>query len=151
MPFHTRRVRPEDGPALLTVRAATLENPFSLAALTAAGITPGFLAAGLQSGNLAGWLTELTPGGQVVGFCLAKLPEAELWVLAILPSHERRGIGRDLLARTETLLWSAGHSSAWLWTSPDRTLRAYQFYLSAGWQEDAQGGARIYLRKRRPA
>jgi ribosomal protein S18 acetylase RimI-like enzyme len=151
MTIHTRQVRAEDGPALLTVRAATRENPFSLEALAAAGISAESLASDMQAGTLAGWLSEAAPTGEVVGFCLANLPEAELWVLAVLPAYEGRGIGRDLLGRTEALLWAAGHSSIWLWTSTDRTLRAYHLYRAMGWQEEPeQGDGRLYLRKVRP-
>ncbi|MFN2509210.1 MAG: GNAT family N-acetyltransferase, partial [Chthoniobacterales bacterium] len=73
-----------------------------------------------------------------------------LWVLAVLPAYERRGLGRELLARTEALLWAAGHSSAWLWTSTDRSTRAYSFYVAAGWYEEAEREERLYLRKARP-
>ncbi len=151
MSIHTRPVRAEDGPAMLAVRAATRENPFSLESLAAAGINAESLARDLKAGTLAGWLSETDSTGEVVGFCLANLPEAELWVLAVLPSYEGRGIGRELLARTETLLWAAGHSSAWLWTSTDRSLRAYSLYLAAGWREEPErGDGRLYLRKTRP-
>jgi GNAT superfamily N-acetyltransferase len=151
MTIHTRQVCAEDGPALLAARAATRENPFSLEALAAAGINPESLAHDLKAGTLAGWLSETAPTGEVVGFCLANLPEAELWVLAVVPAYERRGIGRDLLARTEALLWAVGHASAWLWTSSDRSLSAYHLYRATGWQEDAEpGDGRLYLRKARP-
>ena len=151
MTVHTRQVGAEDGPALLAVRAATRENPFSLEALAAAGINSDSLSRDLQAGTLAGWLSETVSAGEVVGFCLANLPEAEVWVLAVLPAYEGRGIGRELLARTEALLWAAGHSSAWLWTSTDRNLRAYNLYLAAGWREEVErGDGRLYLRKTRP-
>ncbi|OAI43202.1 hypothetical protein AYO41_02540 [Verrucomicrobia bacterium SCGC AG-212-E04] len=151
MTVHSRRARAEDGPALLAVRTATRENPFSLEALAAAGINSASLASDLRAGTLAGWLSEATPAGEVVGFCLANVPESELSVLAVLPAYQRRGIGRDLLARTEALLWAAGHSSAWLWTSLDRSLRAYHLYRATGWQEEPErGDGRLYLRKARP-
>ena len=150
MTVHTRQVCAEDGPALMAVRAATRENPFSLGALAAAGINSESLASGRRAGTLAGWLSETAPAGEVVGFCLANVPDAELWVVAVLPDFEGRGIGRELLARTEALLWAAGHSTAWLWTSTDRSLRAYEFYAAAGWREEAERGERLYLRKAWP-
>ena len=150
MTVHTRQVCAEDGPALLAVRAATRENPFSSEALAAAGINPESLARDLNAGTLAGWLSQTVPAGEVVGFCLANVPDAELWVLAVLPDYEGRGIGRELLARTEALLWAAGHASAWLWTSTDHSLRSYGFYAAAGWREEAERGERLYLRKARP-
>ncbi len=150
MSIQFRQVRAEDGPALLTVRAATRENPFNLETLAAAGINAESLADGIRAGTLAGWLAETAPAGEVVGFCLTNLREAELWVLAVLPDFERRGSGRELLARTEALLWTAGHATAWLWTSTDRRTRAYGFYVAAGWHEEAEREDRLYLRKARP-
>lgn len=151
MNIRTRSVRAEDGPAMLAVRAATRENPFSVEALAAVGVNAESLARDLKAGTLAGWLSETVSAGEVVGFCLANLPEAELWVLAVLPAYEGRGIGRELLASTEALLWAAGHSSAWLWTSTDRSLRAYAFYVAAGWEEESdRGDGRLYLRKPQP-
>lgn len=150
MTFHIRRVCADDGSALLAVRAATRENAFDLEALNATGINSRSLSAGIRAGKLAGCLSEVAATGAVVGFCLANVPEAELWVLAVLPDFEGRGIGRELLSRTEALLGAAGHATAWLWTSPDRSLRAYKIYKAAGWQEAAEPGERLYLRKAGP-
>lgn len=146
MTAHFRRALPSDAPALLVVRAATHENPFSIDALAAIGVTAESVAAGLQAGTLAGWVCEAEPG-VIAGFCLADVPGGELWVLAVLPSHERRGFGRELLARTEELIWQAGHSSAWLWTSPDPTLRARRIYLAAGWEESEVRDGQLFMRK----
>lgn len=139
---------PFDAPALLTVRAATHENPFSIEALAAIGVDAASVASGLEAGKLAGWVSEAEPG-TIAGFCLADIPAGELWVLAVLPSHEGRGFGRELLARTEQLLWDAGHISAWLWTSPDPNLRARRIYLAAGWQESEERDGQLFMRKQR--
>ena len=144
-----RRATPADAPALLTVRAATRENPFSIDALAAIGVTAESVARGLESGTLAGWVVE-AEAGAVAGFCLADVPAAELWVLAVLPTHEGRGFGRELLARTEQLIWQAGHPSAWLWTSPDPSLRAHGVYLAAGWQEAELREGQLFMRKPQP-
>ena len=148
MTAHFRRAMPVDAPALLTVRAATYENPFSIEALAALGVTAESVASGLESEALAGWVSEAEPG-TVAGFCLADVPAGELWVLAVLLTHERRGFGRELLARTEQLLWQAGHTSAWLWTSPDPSLRARRIYLAAGWQDSEVRDGRLFMRKQR--
>ena len=148
MAAHFRRAMPSDAPALLTVRAATHENPFSVEALAAIGVTADSVAHGLEAGTLAGWVAEVEAYG-VAGFCLADVPAGELWVLAVLPSHEQRGFGRELLARTEELIWEAGHSSAWLWTSPDPGLRARRIYLAAGWEESEVRDGQLFMRKQR--
>ena len=146
MTTHFRRAVAGDAPALLTVRAATHENPFSIEALAAIGVTAESVARGLEAGTLAGWICEAEPG-MVVGFCLADLPAGELWVLAVLPSHERRGFGRELLARTEGLIREAGHRSAWLWTSPDPALRARRIYHAAGWHDAEVRDGQLFMRK----
>ena len=148
MTAHFRRAMPTDAPVLLTVRAATHENPFSIEALAAVGVNAESVATGLEAGTLAGWVCEAEPG-VVVGFCLADVPAGELWVLAVLPSHEGRGFGRELLARTEQLIWEAGHGSAWLWTSPDPSLRARKIYLAAGWHDAEVEEGRLFMRKHR--
>ena len=148
MSAHFRRTVATDAPVLLTVRAATQENPFSIEALAAIGVNAESVARGLETGTLAGWVVE-AEDGVLAGFCLADIPAGELWVLAVLPSHERRGFGRELLARTEHLIWEAGHSSAWLWTSPDPNLRARRIYLAAGWQESEVRDGQLFMRKQR--
>lgn len=150
MPVSTRKVNPGDAPTLLAVRTATRENRFSSEMLASIGINAGSVASKLQDGTIAGWLSE-TPGGETIGFCLADLRTAELWVLAVLPGYEGRGVGRELLVRTERLLWAAGHAFAWLWTSTNRSLRAYHFYLAAGWVEVKEHAGQLYLHKSRPA
>lgn len=149
MTAHFRRALATDAPALLTVRAATVENPFSIEALADIGVTADSVASGLEAGTLAGWVAE-ADGSDIAGFCLADVPAGELWVLAVLPTHERRGFGRELLARTEQLLWQAGHSSAWLWTSPDPGLRARRIYLAAGWHDSEVRDGQLFMRKQRP-
>jgi GNAT superfamily N-acetyltransferase len=149
MTAHFRRATPADAPALLTVRAATRENPFSIEALAAIGVTADSVASGLEAGTLAGWVAEVERA-TIAGFCLADVPGGELWVLAVLPSHEGRGFGRELLARTEQLVWDAGHSSAWLWTSPDPSLRARKIYLAAGWQDSEVRDGQLFMRKHLP-
>ena len=148
MTTHFRRATATDAPALLTVRAATHENPFSIEALAMIGVTAESVAAGIEAGTLAGWVVQAERGA-VGGFCLADIPAGELWVLAVLPSHERRGFGRELLARTEQLLWRAGHSSVWLWTSPDPSLRARRIYLAAGWHDSEVRDGQLFMRKQR--
>jgi hypothetical protein len=43
-----------------------------------------------------------------------------------------------------------GEVGAWLWTSTDRSLRAYEFYATAADGGEAERGERLYLRKARP-
>lgn len=72
----------------------------------------------------------------------------EMWVIAVFPTHIRRGIGGALLKKVETWLFSEGCSSLWLTTDVDTRLRAYSFYKEHGWHDwKIENGLR-YMRKR---
>lgn len=142
-----RAITPEDAPSLLAVRTSVRENPFSLEALAAAGITASSVAQRLR-GSCRGWLCETQEG--VVGFCMGDQNTGELWVLAVLPGFEGRGIGSKLLGLTEDWFWSQGCQCLWLWTSVDRALRAYQLYRKRGWREDEIKNGQLFMSKPMP-
>ncbi len=127
-----REIQIEDVPALFGVRTSTTENAFSLEELQTAGITERSVSIMLQSTH-KGWLCEVNQ--QVVGFSIGNIATGELWVIAVLPEFEGRGIGSKILSLTEQLLWSSGLEELWLVTSVDRSLRAYSFYHSHGWED----------------
>jgi ribosomal protein S18 acetylase RimI-like enzyme len=56
----------------------------------------------------------------------------EMLVIAVLPTHIRRGIGGALPEKVEIWLFSEGCSSLWLTTDVDTRLRAYSFYKEHG-------------------
>ena len=60
---------------------------------------------------------------------------AELTVMAMLPVHEGKGIGGQLLTRVEQWLASEGCGSIWLITDTNPNLRAYGFYRRHGWED----------------
>jgi GNAT superfamily N-acetyltransferase len=66
---------------------------------------------------------------------MADRSTAELWVIAVLPQYEGRGIGSMLMSHAEEWLWSTGCARAWLTTDVDTTLRAYGFYRHRGWSD----------------
>ena len=70
--------------------------------------------------------------GDVVGFCVTKGPLIDL--LLVAPAHQRRGIGRILLADAEARLF-AEHGAIRLESFADNSA-ANAFYLSQGWQRD---------------
>jgi ribosomal protein S18 acetylase RimI-like enzyme len=123
------------------------ENPFSIAALAEQGITVKSVIESLGKSH-DGYLCESSR--RVVGFAMANLKAGELWVIAVLPEYERRGIGRELLRLTEALLWSAGHASIWLWTGPDRGTRAFRLYSSSGWTESELKHHQLFMTKKLP-
>jgi ribosomal protein S18 acetylase RimI-like enzyme len=132
MDLRFRETRVTDVEQLFDVRAATRENPLSREALAELGITPESTAAALLSGRIRGWVC--VHQSKIVGFCSGHLESCEVLVLAVLPEYERRGIGKQLLARTVDWLRSEGTSRIWLSASPDPLRRAYGFYRAQGWQ-----------------
>ena len=138
----------EDVPALFAVRVATRENTYTLAELAVLGITEQTVGGKLR-GSYGGWVCEAA--GRVVGFSMADRSTGELWVIAVLPEFEGRGVGARLMALAEEWLWSCGCEEAWLTTSIDPGLRAYGFYRKLGWTDHEIRGGLRYLKKVNPA
>ena len=106
---------------IIDVRAATRENSHSREALRALGITEEKTAEMLRTTH-RGWLCE--EEGRIVGFAIGDGRIGELWVVAVLPEFEGRGIGSQLLEVVEDWLRSLGWQELWLWTSSDPKKRA---------------------------
>jgi len=140
-----REILQGDIASLFRVRVSTIENGFSLEELHAAGITEESVSKMLQSTH-KGWLCEI--GEQVVGFSMGDTSTGELWVIAVVPEFEGRGIGSKLLGLVEKSLWSAGAKELWLDTSADRSLRAYSFYRSHGWEDAAANGEDLRMKQK---
>lgn len=127
-----REIAPADIPALFRVRTRTRENSYTIEQFHRLDITPESVTVKLAT-SFSGWLC--TVSDQVVGFCMADRSTGELWVIAILPEFEGRGIGGRLMRLAEQWLWSWGRERAWLTTDVDVTLRAYGFYRHLGWRD----------------
>ena len=142
-----RTIRPiaiSDISETFRVRTSTDENRLTSAQLTALGITESSVSEKLL-GSYKGWLCE--EQGSVVGFAIGDRSSGEMWVIAVLPTHIRRGIGGALLEQVETWLFSEGCSSLWLTTDVDTRLRAYSFYREHGWRDwKIENGLR-YMKK----
>lgn len=142
-----REVAEHDVPALFEVRTATRENAYTREQLRQLGITPDSVS-GMLARDHRGWLCEVA--GRVAGFAMGDQSTGELWVIAVRPEFEGRGIGAGLLRRVEAWLWSEGFEELWLTTDVDPSLRAYGFYRAHGWRDrEATAGLRT-MAKRRP-
>jgi len=82
-----------------------------------------------------------------VGFAMGNGLTGEMWVVAVLPEYEGRGIGRALLGRVEAYLRSRGRSRLWLTTDVDPSLRAYGFYRRCGWRDWKIASGLRYMKK----
>ena len=127
-----REIIAADAPDLFHVRTRTRQNAYTLAELHGLGITAESIAAKLATTH-KGWLC--TDAGCVVAFCMANCATGELWVIAVLPEYENKGIGAELMRLAEEWLWASGCTRAWLTTDVDTELRAYGFYRRRGWTD----------------
>jgi ribosomal protein S18 acetylase RimI-like enzyme len=140
-----REITRDDIPALFAVRIATRENTLSLEELAALGITEESVR-GMMETTHRGWLCAVD--GETIGFAMGNGNTGEMWVVAVLPEFEGRGIGAKLMTLVEDWLFSLGWEELWLTTDVDTRLRAYGFYKKYGWMDfEIKDGLR-YMKKR---
>ena len=135
-----REATAADMDALFDIRARTRENAIPRWYLESIGITAEAWWASVESGRERTWicLDQDTP----VAFCGADGTTGEVIVLAVLPEHEGRGIGKSLLQHAVDWLRSRGWRRMWLATNPDPGVRSYGFYRSQGWRPTGERQAR---------
>lgn len=139
-----RPITPADLPTLFDIRVVTKENIVTREFLTSIGITVESLTARLATTH-RGWLCETDD--RIVGFAIGNRSNGELEVIAVLPEHEGKGIGRHLLKLVQDWLWSEGWQNLWLITDTVPT-RAYRMYSHMGWKDcgpNPGGGRRMEL------
>ena len=127
---------------------ATRENALSKEDLRRLGITPETVREMMRTSH-RGWLCEVD--GKVVGFAMGNGKTGEMWVIAVLPGYEGRGIGAELMDRVEGWLWSLGWGEIWLTTDTDTSLRAYGFYRARGWEDWKVEDGDLFMRRVNPS
>ena len=121
-----------DVAACIKVRASTTQNPFSIEALSEAGITDASVARMLETTH-RGWVAE--SDNEIIGFAMGDCSNCEFWVVAVLPDFEGRGVGKELTELVQKSLFTSGCSELWLWTSPEKSTRAFHLYTNLGWED----------------
>lgn len=139
-----RQIVPEDMEAIFDVRVRTWHNPNGAEEMASMGITPEAVIA-LMEKNLRGWLAECE--GRVVGFTMGDKSTGEMWVIAVLPEYENRGIGKALMEKVEAWLIAEGNDVLWLTTDPDENFRAVGFYRRLGWEDWKMEDGDRFMRK----
>lgn len=129
--YRFRNATTEDIESMFAVRASTRQNPISAERLAGLGITPSSVAAALAAGDIGSWVCEYA--GAVVGFCNADMHSGEVLVLAVLPEHEGKGIGKRLLSLAIECLQRHGYTRLWLFADSDPGARSHGFYRANGW------------------
>lgn len=134
----------DDVAAIFRVRTAVTENILTLAELADLGVTPDTVAALIRS-EACIWVAE--GHGEVLGFAMIEQETACLFAAFVLPEHEGRGIGRELVAVCEAALF---RENALVWLETDGRSRAAGFYRHMGWSHAADldnGDARLEKRR----
>lgn len=129
-----------DVPQIMAIRFAVQENRLSDPNKVTAQLCCDYLDA---LGH--GWVCE--DAGQIIGFSYAAR-EGSIWALFVLPEHEGRGAGSQLLDAAVKWLFAEGHHEIWLGTGINT--RAERFYAAQGWQRgDNLAGDEVEFRLRR--
>jgi ribosomal protein S18 acetylase RimI-like enzyme len=139
-----RELLPSDMDAVFDVRVKTWHNPNGAEELHRLGITPESVVERLQTSH-RGWVAE--GKGLIVGFAMGNKETGELWVIAVLPAYENRGIGKYLLSLVEDWLWTEDRKEIWLTTDPDETYRAVGYYRRLGWRDWKFENGNRFMRK----
>lgn len=135
-PLAYRTAVPDDAAACVALRGRTRENAVSAERLRAIGITAQTWGDDIGSGALPGHVC--CAGNEIVGYCFGATGDGEIVVLALLPAYERRGIGRELLARVVRDLAALGKTRLFLGCSSDPASRSHGFYRHLGWRSTGQ-------------
>ena len=78
-----------------------------------------------------GWLCEIK--NEIAGFAIVDLVKNNVWALFVLPSQERKGVGKKL---HDTMLdWYFLQTTEKIWLGTAPATRAEKFYRKAGWEE----------------
>jgi len=127
---------PQDIASCIAIRGRTRENAVPAARLAQLGITEVSWSAQVRQGELSGFVAE--DRAALVGYCFGDVATGEIVVLALLPTHEGLGLGRQLLTMTVHHLKSLGHSRLFLGCSDDPSHRSHGFYRRLGWLPNGQ-------------
>ena len=126
-----RRATTQDARDCIRIRGLTRDNAIPEQRLAELGITTASWAEGIRSEEVMGYVC--LAGNHMVGYGFGSVTSGEVLVVALLPSHENQGIGRELLRLVTARLRASGHKRLFLGCSPDSTVRSYGFYRRLGW------------------
>ncbi|HEY0800693.1 MAG TPA: GNAT family N-acetyltransferase, partial [Steroidobacteraceae bacterium] len=120
----------------IDIRGKTRENAISAKALADIGITETSWSAQVATASLPGYICMAS--GRMVGYCFGAAESGEIVVLALLPEHESKGIGKELLRLAMSKLHSLGHKRLFLGYNDDPNVRSYGFYRHLGWHPNGE-------------
>ena len=95
MNYAYRIAKPDDAASCLVIRGKTRENAYSEEDLKAIGITVESWSDGIKDGTLPGYVCLQC--NTIIGYCFGARDSGEIVVLALLLTHEDRGVGKTIL------------------------------------------------------
>jgi len=127
-----REIEPKDVKEIIILRTMVKENALSMDELISMNITESEVIKKIKN-EYKGWLCE-DDKGKILGFSMGNKTTAEMWVIAVLPEYEKRGIGGKLMQLVQDWLFQY-NDELWLTTENNHDNRAYGFYGKLGWKE----------------
>ena len=134
--FEYRIAAPADVAECIEIRGVTRENAISAERLASMGITEASWSESVQDDSLPGVVCIFE--GRIIGYCFGERPTGEIVVLALLPKHEDKGVGRTLLRKVSSFLFGQGHRRLFLGCSADPASRSFGFYRHLGWRSTGE-------------
>lgn len=137
---------PKDVPDIFDVTFSGDEKSFTREGLDAAGINEAFVVDLLDvAKSHEGWVCEVD--SKIVGFTMGNAKTGELWVIAVRPEHEKKGIGSELYNLVEKWLVSLGWNEIWLGILEDKQRKGYAFFKNRGWVDNGMNAAWRLMKK----
>ena len=121
-----RQAVPGDIPQIQVVRHSVTENRLSDPSRVTDADCEDYLT---RRGR--GWVCQL--GEEIIAFAIVDVSDHNVWALFVKPAHEKKGIGKKLMALM--LDWYFSRTTETLWLSTGTNTRAEQFYRQQGWQD----------------
>ena len=134
--FEYRIAAPADVAECIEIRGVTRENAISAERLASMGITEASWSESVQDDSLPGVVCIFE--GRIIGYCFGERHTGEIVVLALLPKHEDKGVGRTLLSKVSSFLFRQGHRRLFLGCSADPASRSFGFYRHLGWRSTGE-------------
>jgi ribosomal protein S18 acetylase RimI-like enzyme len=134
--FEYRIAAPADVAECIEIRGVTRENAISAERLASMGITEASWSESVQDDSLPGVVCIFE--GRIIGYCFGERHTGEIVVLALLPKHEDKGIGKTLLSKVSSFLFRQGHRRLFLGCSADPASRSFGFYRHLGWRSTGE-------------
>ena len=131
MDYRYRLAAPDDAATCIIVRGKTRQNAFTVEQLEAIGVTAESWAQGIRDDSMPGYICLYRD--LMVGYCFGERETGEIVVLAVLPEHEKQGVGKTLLRMVVNHFRNLGFKRLYLGCSTDATVRSYGFYRYLNW------------------